>query len=116
MFYTYILASRRNGTLYTGSCEDLRVRVEQHQAKHFSGFTARYGVSQLVWFESHPSRDQAFRRERQIKAWRRLWKLQLIEARNQHWSDLYPQLDRLMMEDEARGLGSGLPGSRLAPG
>ena len=109
MFYTYILANRRNGTLYTGSCDDLRVRVGQHKSKHFSGFTARYGVNQLVWFESHPSRDQAFRRERQIKEWRRFWKLQLIEARNQHWVDLYDDLDRLLMEDEARGLGSGLP-------
>ena len=80
------------------------MRVEQHKAKRFSGFTARYGVDKLVWFESHPSREQAFRRERQIKEWRRLWKLQLIEARNPNWTDLYDNLDRLLMEDELQGL------------
>jgi putative endonuclease len=116
VFYVYILASRRNGTLYTGSTDDLRVRVEQHKAKKFSGFTAKYDVNQLVWFESHPSRDQAFRRERQIKEWRRLWKLQLIEARNPNWLDMFDDLDRLLMEDEARGLSQLLPGSRLSPG
>ena len=116
MFYVYILASRRNGTIYTGSTDDLRVRVEQHKAKKFSGFTAKYGVDQLVWFESHPSRDQAFRRERQIKEWRRLWKLQLIEARNPNWLDLFDDLDRLLMEDEVQGLSEFLPGSRLSPG
>lgn len=104
MFYAYLLASRRNGTLYCGSTDDLRVRVEPHKAKQFSGFTAKYGVDQLVWFESHPSRDQAFVRERRIKDWRRLWKLQLIEARNPNWLDLTPDLERLLMEDELRGL------------
>src|SRR5260370_16033327 len=104
MFYAYILASRRNGTLYAGGTDDLRVRVEQHKRKHFSGFTARYGIDKLVWFESHPSRDQAFLRERQIKEWRRLWKIQLIEARNPNWVDLFHDLDRLLMEDEVRGL------------
>jgi putative endonuclease len=74
----------------------LRVRVEQHRAGKFSGFTAKYGVYRLVWFEGHPSRDQAFRRERRIKEWRRLWKLHLIEARNPDWLDLYEDLDRLL--------------------
>ena len=105
MFYVYLLASRRNGTLYAGHCEDLGVRVEQHKAKRFDGFTARYGVDRLVWFESHPSREAAFRRERQIKEWRRLWKLQLIEARNPNWIDLYDDLGRWLMEDEQRMLG-----------
>jgi len=76
----------------------------------------RVTANRLVWFESHPSRDQAFRRERQIKEWRRLWKLQLIEARNQHWLDLYCDLDRLVIEEEMRGLHQCLPGSRLSPG
>ncbi len=116
MFYTYLLASGRNGTLYAGSTDDLRVRVEQHKRKHFDGFTARYGVDKLVWFESHPSRDQAFLRERQIKEWRRLWKAQLIEARNPNWVDLYDDMDRLLMDDEVRGLSQFLPGSRLSPG
>ena len=71
MFYTYILASRRNGTLYTGSTDDLSVRIQQHKEKTLNGFTARYDVHMLVWFEEHPSRDEAFRRERQIKEWKR---------------------------------------------
>ncbi len=116
MFYVYIVASGRNGTIYTGSTDDLAARVAQHKAKHFDGFTSRYGVDQLVWFETHPSRDQAFRRERQIKEWRRIWKLQLIETRNPNWVDLYPDLDRLIMEDEVRGLSEFLPGSRRSPG
>jgi putative endonuclease len=116
MFCVYLMASQRNGTLYAGSCEDLGVRVEQHKAKHFGGFTAKYGVDKLVWFESHPTREQAFRRERQIKEWKRLWKLQLIEARNPNWVDLFPDLERLIMEDDIRGLYEFLPGSRLSPG
>ena len=106
MFYVYLVASRQNGTLYAGSTDDIRKRIEEHRAKRFDGFTARYGVTRLVWFESHPSRDQAFLRERQIKEWRRLWKLQLIEARNPNWIDLYDELDRWLMEDELRLLRS----------
>ena len=102
MFYVYILASQRNGTLYAGHCEDLVVRIEQHRSKRFGGFTAKYGVDKLVWFESHPARELAFRRERQIKEWRRLWKIQLIEARNPNWIDLYADLNRWLMEDERR--------------
>jgi putative endonuclease len=106
----------RNGTLYAGSTDDLIARILQHRAKHFSGFTAKYGVTMLVWFESHPSREQAFRRERQIKEWKRLWKLQLIEARNPNWNDLFENIDREMMDEQQRGLPRGLPGSRLSPG
>jgi putative endonuclease len=88
-FFTYILASRRNGTLYTGSTDDLIRRVGQHKTKTLGGFTAKYGVDQLVWFEVHGSREGAFRRERQIKKWNRRWKLQLIEERNPEWRDLF---------------------------
>ena len=115
-FYVYIMASGRNGTIYTGSTDDLPTRVEQHKTKRFDGFTAKYGVDQLVWFESHSSRDEAFRRERQIKEWKRLWKLQLIEARNPNWADLTSDLERLIMEDDIRALSIFLPGSRLSPG
>ncbi|HZZ36768.1 MAG TPA: GIY-YIG nuclease family protein [Caulobacteraceae bacterium] len=111
-----MLASQRNGTLYTGSCEDIAARVAQHKAKHFSGFTARYGVDKLVWFEVHPSRERAFRRERQIKEWNRAWKLRLIEATNPNWNDLFDDLDRLLMDEEVRGLQDGRPGSRPSPG
>jgi len=116
VFFTYILASQRNGTLYTGNTDDLTVRVQQHRDKHFSGFTARYGVDKLVWFETHPTREQAFRRERQIKEWRRAWKLRLIEARNPKWDDLFDDIQRLLMDEELRVLRNGLPGSRPSPG
>jgi putative endonuclease len=92
MFFTYILASRRNGTLYTGSTDDLVNRVADHREGIRPGFTAKYRVTRLVWFETHLSRDAAFRRERQIKEWRRVWKLQLIEARNPTWRDLYDEV------------------------
>jgi len=94
-FYTYILASKRNGTLYTGSTDDLGARVWRHKQKTFKGFTAKYGVDQLVWCEPHSSRDNAFRRERQIKEWKRAWKLQMIERTNPRWCDLYETLSPL---------------------
>jgi predicted GIY-YIG superfamily endonuclease len=87
-FYTYIVASGRNGTIYAGSTEDLTVRVYQHKDKVFDGFTARYGVDRLVWYEVHDSRDAAFARERRIKKWLRVWKLELIESVNPAWRDL----------------------------
>lgn len=88
-FYTYVVASRRSGTLYTGSTEDLLARVAQHRNKVRAGFTAKYGVAILVWFEAHESRAEAFRRERQIKEWKRVWKLELIERGNPEWRDLF---------------------------
>jgi predicted GIY-YIG superfamily endonuclease len=91
-FFTYIVASRRNGTLYTGSTDDLIQRVTQHRNKTFPGFTAQYDVHLLVWYELHETRDAAFHRERQIKKWNRLWKLQMIEKRNPDWLDLYDHL------------------------
>ncbi len=92
MFYTYILASRRNGTLYTGSTDDLLKRIVEHREKLRGGFTARYGVACLVWYEVHGSRDAAFVRERRIKEWRREWKLDLIERMNPEWADLFETL------------------------
>ncbi|WP_371132670.1 GIY-YIG nuclease family protein [Phenylobacterium sp.] len=88
MFYTYLLASKRNGTLYAGSTDDLAHRICEHREKARAGFTARYGVNVLVWFEAHESREAAFRRERRIKEWRRSWKLLLIEDANPTWRDL----------------------------
>ncbi|PZO01783.1 MAG: GIY-YIG nuclease [Alphaproteobacteria bacterium] len=87
-FFTYILASRRNGTLYTGSTDQLIKRVNEHRSGRFGGFTSRYGVAILVWFERHDSRHAAFVRERQIKDWKRIWKLELIERSNPGWVDL----------------------------
>ncbi|MCO8030575.1 GIY-YIG nuclease family protein [Brevundimonas diminuta] len=91
-FYTYILASRRNGVLYTGSTDDLLKRIVEHREKVRGGFTAKYEVSRLVWYVHHGTRDEAFRRERQIKEWRRAWKLDLIERMNPGWDDLLPTL------------------------
>ncbi len=88
MFYTYILASRRNGTLYIGSTDNLADRVRQHREATFGGFTALHGVHTLVWYELHHSRDEAFVRERQLKKWKRAWKVGLIEERNCQWDDL----------------------------
>ncbi|ALL12453.1 GIY-YIG nuclease family protein [Caulobacter henricii] len=87
MFHVYIMASRRNGTLYTGYTDDLGRRVSEHQSRE-RGFTGRYGCTMLVWHEAHETREGTWRRERQIKEWRRVWKLQLIEADNPEWRDL----------------------------
>ncbi len=93
MFYTYIVASRRNGTIYIGSTDDLGRRVYEHKVKARHGFTAKYGCDRLVWYEAHDTRHSAFLRERQIKEWRRLWKLRLIEEANPDWADLYATLN-----------------------
>jgi len=91
-FYVYILASRRNGTLYTGMTDDLGRRVWEHKTRVIKGFTAKYGVDMLVWYEAHETRESAFRRERRIKEWKRQWKLELIETANPDWNDLYVAL------------------------
>ena len=90
-FYTYMLASARNGTLYIGSTDDLPRRVWEHQEKHHEGFTAKYGVDRLVWYEVHDLRETAFQRERQLKKWNRDWKIRLIEMDNPDWFDRLPE-------------------------
>ena len=92
-FYVYILASKRNGTLYIGMTDDLSRRVYQHRTGEVPGFTRRYGVKQLVWYDVFESRDAAFGRERQMKEWQRAWTIKLIEASNPDWSDLYETLN-----------------------
>ena len=87
--YVYIMASARNGTLYTGVTSDLIKRVYQHKNNLTPGFTSKYNCHTLVYFESHTSIYEAIRRERQIKAWRRKWKIELIESSNIDWNDLY---------------------------
>lgn len=84
----YILASRRNGTLYIGVTSDLARRIEAHRSGGVSGFTRKYGVYTLVYFELHDAMEGAMLRERQIKKWRRAWKLELIEESNPQWRDL----------------------------
>ena len=91
-FYVYILASRRNGTLYVGMTDDLGRRMWEHQQGLLRGFTKTYGVKILVWFEVHESREAAFARERAIKKWNRQWKIRMIETENSGWNDLTPQI------------------------
>jgi putative endonuclease len=88
----YILASQRNGTLYTGVSSNLIQRVWQHKNDLQEGFTKDYAVHLLVWYEAHESMESAITREKQIKAWKRLWKLRLIEEMNPDWRDLYDEL------------------------
>jgi putative endonuclease len=87
-FCTYICTNKRNGTLYTGHTDNILARAEQHLNGAFKGFSQKYGCKYIVWFEEHVSRDEAFKRERRIKEWRRAWKLALIEEANPHWIDV----------------------------
>jgi putative endonuclease len=91
-FYVYILASQRNGTLYVGMTDDLVKRIWMHKNEVLPGFTKEYGVKKLVWFEIHETRESALRRERRIKKWNRVWKLELIEKSNPSWRDLYDEI------------------------
>ena len=85
----YILASKRNGTLYIGVTSDLVKRIWEHKNNMVEGFTKRYGVHQLVWYEVHDSMESAIKREKRLKEWKRKWKLKLIESGNPHWQDLF---------------------------
>jgi putative endonuclease len=88
----YLLASRRNGTLYVGVTSNLVARIWMHKQGLVDGFTKRYGVHALVWYEAHESMDVAIQREKAIKEWKRKWKLELIEKTNPQWRDLYAEL------------------------
>ncbi|MBL9075225.1 GIY-YIG nuclease family protein [Tabrizicola sp.] len=87
-FFVYLMASRWNGTLYCGVTNDLLRRVVEHREGTAEGFTCRYGVSRLVWFEQHSDINEAILREKRIKKWNREWKVSLIEAGNRDWRDL----------------------------
>ena len=88
----YLLASRYRGTLYVGVTSDLVQRIWQHRQGLVEGFTQRYGVHMLVWFEQHATMLDAIAREKRIKEWKRAWKLELIETNNPRWRDLYDYL------------------------
>jgi len=88
----YILASKRNSTLYVGVTSDLVKRVWGHKNNVVSGFTKRYNVHQLVWYELHENMESAILREKRLKDWRRSWKLKLIENGNPDWNDLYDSI------------------------
>jgi putative endonuclease len=87
----YIMASRKHGTLYVGVTSGLRNRVAQHREGLIPGFTQRYGVKRLVWFEPHESISTAIQRETSLKRYKREWKINLIERDNPNWDDLFPQ-------------------------
>ncbi|HEV8695181.1 MAG TPA: GIY-YIG nuclease family protein [Lysobacter sp.] len=88
----YILANRWHGTLYVGVTSDLIKRIWEHKSDAVDGFTKKYRVHTLVWFEQHATMDSAITREKAIKEWRRAWKVDLIEKSNPLWRDLYPEL------------------------
>ena len=88
----YILANKRNGTLYVGVTSDLIKRIWQHKNNVVKGFTERYSVHQLVWYELHDTMESAIRKEKMLKNWKRVWKLELIERSNPNWQDLYASI------------------------
>jgi putative endonuclease len=92
-YYVYILASKRNGTLYTGMTSNLHKRIWQHKNKFIPGFTEKYKVTNLVYYEIHEDPVGAITREKQIKKWNRAWKMKLIETENPEWCDLFESLN-----------------------
>ncbi len=107
--FVYIMTNYRNGALYTGVTSDIVQRIGQHRDGVFAGFTLGHGIKTLVWYEALPDIETAMHREKSIKRWRRDWKLQLIEAENPDWRDLWPTL----FGAEA---GAPLPREKLGPG
>ena len=91
-YYVYILASKKYGTLYTGITNDPIRRIYEHRESRISGFTKKYGVYRLVWLERHEDVHEAILREKQIKKWRREWKINLIERNNPQWLDLWYEI------------------------
>lgn len=88
----YILASKKNGTLYIGVTSDIVKRVWEHKNNQVEGFTQQYQVHQLVWYELHETMESAIQREKRLKEWKRAWKIELIESLNASWQDLYPKI------------------------
>lgn len=91
-YYVYLLASRKDGALYIGVTNDLVRRVYEHRTKSVPGFTSRYNIAKLVWFEVYDDPVAAISREKEIKKWRRAWKIELVEAENPDWIDLYDSI------------------------
>ena len=93
-YWLYILANRRRGAIYVGVTSNLQKRVWQHREGEVPGYTSRYGITQLVYFEPHDDIEQAIAREKRLKRWRRAWKDELIEATNPEWHDLWDEINR----------------------
>lgn len=87
-YYVYILTNQKNGTLYVGITNDLERRVYEHKEKIIEGFTKKYGIQKLVYFEVYQFANDAILREKRLKKWKRQWKIDLIEEENRHWNDL----------------------------
>jgi len=93
-YYVYILASKRNGTLYIGVTQDLLKRVDLHKKELLDGFTKKYNVRRLVYYEVYQDIKDAILREKRLKKWKREWKIKLIEEKNPNWEDLYYRLTK----------------------
>lgn len=93
-YWVYMMASQKNGTLYIGVTNDLSRRAYQHRVKAVEGFTKRYGVSMLVWYEEYGDIHEAIAREKMMKRWERAWKVKLIEEMNPDWRDIYEDLNK----------------------
>ncbi|MCK1744890.1 GIY-YIG nuclease family protein [Bradyrhizobium sp. 139] len=91
-YYVYLLASKKYGTLYIGVTNDIVRRIHEHKSKVVAGFSKRYSIDRLVWFEIYDDPVTAIEREKELKKWRREWKIRLIEEQNPRWIDLYPQI------------------------
>ena len=107
-YYLYILANRRNGTLYIGVTGHLIQRIQQHKTKLIPGFTAKYNLNRLVYVEAHTDVQGAIRREKQMKKWRRAWKVELIEQANPEWLDLFGDIIDLPDKRNRPGSRAGL--------
>jgi putative endonuclease len=93
-YYVYILASRKDGATYVGVTNDIVRRIYEHRIKAVRGYSSRYNITRLVWFEIYDDPISAISREKELKKWRRAWKVQLIEAKNPRWDDLYESICR----------------------
>lgn len=91
-FFVYIMTNRKGGTLYIGVTNDLARRAFEHREKQLSGFTRKYNLTRLVYYESYPTAVDAIRREKSMKEWNRAWKIERIEDMNPDWRDLYEDL------------------------
>ncbi len=87
--YVYLLSNQPRGTLYIGVTSDLVKRIWQHKEAFVDGFSAKYGLKMLVWYEIHEDIGEAIKREKQLKKWNRIWKIELVEKSNPYWNDLY---------------------------
>ena len=91
-YHVYLLASRKEGALYLGVTNNLVRRIYEHREKLTPGFSSRYNITRLVWFETYDDPTSAITREKELKKWRRAWKVALVEKKNPNWSDLYPEI------------------------